>query len=58
MGCTLSQFHASEDMLLELVSEAEAINVRLAVNEAAAPVLNRAPIPTRACSCALASWPA
>jgi hypothetical protein len=40
LGGTLSQYHASEDMVLELVNEAEAINDRLAVNGAAAPDLD------------------
>ena len=37
---TLSQYHASEEMVLELVNEAEAINDRLDVNGAAAPDLD------------------
>jgi len=41
---TLAQYHASEDMVLELVNEAEAINDRLAVHGATTPDLDTARI--------------
>ncbi len=44
LGGTLAQYHASEDMVLELVNEAEAINDRLAVHGATAPDLDTARI--------------
>jgi hypothetical protein len=44
LGGTLSQYHASEDMVLELVNEVEAINDRLVVNGAAAADLDAARI--------------
>jgi len=40
LGGTLGQYHASEEMVLELVNEAEAINDRLAVHGATAPDLD------------------
>ena len=40
LGGTLAQYHASEEMVLELVNEAEAINDRLAVPGATAPDLD------------------
>ena len=40
LGGTLSQYHASEEMVLELINEAEAINDRLAVHGASAPDLD------------------
>jgi len=44
LGGTLAQYHASEDMVLELVNEAEAINDRLAVHGTTAPDLDTARI--------------
>jgi len=44
LGGTLGQYHASEEMVLELVNEAEAINDRLAVHGATAPDLDTARI--------------
>ena len=44
LGGTLGQYHASEEMVLELVNEAEAINDRLAVHGATAPGLDTARI--------------
>jgi len=44
LGGTLGQYHASEEMVLELVNEAEAINDRLAVHGATAPDLDSARI--------------
>jgi len=44
LGGTLGQYHASEEMVLELVNEAEAINDRLAVHGATAPGLDSARI--------------